>query len=387
MNKIEKISLHSALKPSKPSINCCFYPLIFDKYITFDLSPSIQSKYYQHWQDVVDIIKPFLDNSGIKILRIGSNKGYDVDGVNDYTLKTFNQNAYILSKSMLHFNSYNVFSLLASNLDTPLVCLFSGREPASSFPNQSSKSVLIDSPKQGMNPSFSDVESPKTIDFIDPIEVSVSILDSLEINHDLSEKKKVFGGHMSHIKTIEIVPDFSPSPDLLKNSLINVRADLHFNDNNIFALCQGRTVGLITKQALSEGLIYSIRNSVQRVSINADDSIDESFLKNLKKFNVNYEIFVTDKSKLYDLRLKYIDEPIDFLEIKEKPLDFIEESGHTLLVKSSKILISKNGSFPTKAHWVIGENSKAGFNSYIDTSDFWEDSDFINIYSDGKKQK
>ena len=59
MNKIEKISLGSALKPSKPYVNFCFYPLLFDKYVTIDIDSSNQSIYYDHWQEVVDIIKPF----------------------------------------------------------------------------------------------------------------------------------------------------------------------------------------------------------------------------------------------------------------------------------------------------------------------------------------
>lgn len=383
MNKIEKISLNSALRPSKPFINFCFYPLLFEKYITFDLNSSVQSNYYNFWQDVVDIIKPELDKHNIQILRIGSNKGYEVEGVHDYTLKTFNQNAYILKSSLLHFNSRSSVSILASQLDIPLVTIFSGSEHSSNFPIKNSRSTFIDSPKLGKNPSLSDIENPKSIDRIDPIQVSKSILSSLNIKLELN-KKRVFFGDMSHVKTIEVVPDFSPPASLLPNSLVNIRADLHFNDENIFGFCRNRKAGIITNQPLPEGLIYSVRNSIQRVSINGDEGIDESFLKNLKKFNVPYEIFITDKSKLYDLRLRYIDEPIDFLEKKSKPLDFDGQTHHNLCMRSSKILIAKNGSFSSKAHWVVNKNIDGLFDSFIDTSDFWEDSDFISIYSDGQ---
>jgi hypothetical protein len=185
---------------------------------------------------------------------------------------------------------------------------------------------------------------------------------------------------MSHIKTIEAVPDFSPSSSLLKNSLINLRADLSFDEQHIFNFSQQRHLGLITKTALSEGLIFSIRNSLQRVSVNIDDGLDDIFLKNLKKFSIPYELFTTKKDNLTALRLKYIDETIEFFEVKKKPIAFEDKSDTLLQVRSSKILLSKTGSFPTKAHWILNEKSTSNFVSYIDSSDFWEDQDFLNIY-------
>lgn len=381
MNKLEKISLHSALKSSDFIINKCFYPLLFERFITIDFSKSVQSLYYEYWQEVVDMIKPYLDKENIKILRVGSNKGYELDGTHNYTNKTFNQNAYILSNSMLHASSSGVLSFLAYQFNTPIVCLFSGKD-SSLFPfERRENTVLIDSPKSGKNKSLSDFENPKTINLIDPCMVAKSILSNLNVSHDLENRERIFNGEMSFIKTIEIVPDFPAPQSLLPNALINIRADLHFNEANIASLCSNnRRAGIITNKPLSEPLLLAIRNSIQRISINADDGLDESFLKLLKKLNIAYEIFISDKSKLYELRLAHIDEPIDYLEKKSKPLDFNYDSSHSISMTSSKILISKNGSFPTKAHWIIGENCKEGFQSYIDTDDFWEDLDFINIY-------
>ena len=317
MNKIEKISLGTALKPSKPFVNFCFYPLLFDKYVTIDFDSSIQSLCYDHWQEVVDIIKPYLDKSGIKILRIGSNKGYPIEGVHDYTEKTFNQNSYILKKSILHFNSNNFMSILCSQINTPFVSLFAGFE-SSLFPfKKTSNSIFIDSPKE-KSPSLSHFESPKTINLIDPIEISKSILDYLKIEHELNGIKRVFNGEMSHIKTIEAVPDFSPRPSLLANSLVNLRADLHFNESNIYQFSQGRQLGLITNQPLSEELLLSIRSSLQRISVNINDGIDDKFLLNLKKIGIKYELFASNESALKDLRLKYINETVDFFEKKKK---------------------------------------------------------------------
>lgn len=383
MNKIEKISLGTALKPSKPFVNFCFYPLLFDKYVTIDFDLSMQSLCYDHWQEVVDMIKPYLDESGIKILRVGSNKGLPIEGVYNYTDKTFNQNSYILKKSILHFNSNNFMSILCSQIGTPFVSLFAGFE-SSLFPfKKTSKSIFIDSPKE-KSPSLSYSENPKTINSIDPIEISKSILDYLKIKHELNGIKRVFNGEMSNIKTIEVVPDFSPQPSFLANSLINLRADLHFNESNIYQFSQGRQLGLITNQPLSEGLLLSIRSSLQRISVNIDDGLDDNFLLNLKKMGLKHELFTTNESILKDLRLKYINETVEFFEKKKKPIAFPEKDCKFFLVKSSKILLSKIGSFPTKAHWVSNTKNESEFQTYIDTSDFWEDSDFLNIYEQEK---
>jgi len=381
MNKIEKISLSYALKSSKPFINFCFYPLPFDKYVTMDFSKDPQSLCYNHWQDVVDIIKPYLDENNIRILRLGDANSYQVDGIQDYTSKTFNQNAYILKNSMLHFGSNGLLSFLSSNLGIPLVSLFSGI-PSSLFPfPENSKRIFIDSPKDGKNPSFSDYEFPKTIDKIDPCEISRSILNLLNISHQLESSKLIFQGDMSNIKTIEIIPDFFPSKSLLPGSLINVRADLFLDEQNIFGLSQSnRRLGIITKDRLSAGLLSSISKSVQRITINADEGIDEKFLFDLKMLNIPYEFFVTKKDRLKELRLDHIDETIELFEKPKKPLAFKVENSHNAYVKSSKILLSKLGSFPTKAHWICDKKSEGVFQEYIDSSDFWEDSDFINIY-------
>lgn len=384
MNKLEKISLHSALKTSKPSINLCFFPIPFDRYITFEYFSKDQSKDYKFWQDVVDFISPFLDAENIKILRIGDSNKKQIDGVYEYTNKTFGQNAYLISKSMLHFNSNSCLSLVANQLNIPLVCLFSSL-PSSFFPfKKGKKDHFIDSPQDGKNRTFAKSESPKTIDNISPSEIASAILKSLGIKNELSSLNKVFSGDMAHIKTIEIIPDFMPSPDLMANSLINVRADLFLDENLLFAFSQNRRMGIITDKPLSENLLLSIRSSLQRISVNCDGGLDPTFLKNLKKFGIHYELFTSVKEGLSEIRLNNIDETIEFYEKKKKPIDFSIKDDYTLSVKSSKILISKGKSYASKAHWITDQPSSTELQSFIDTSDFWEDSDFLTIYESKK---
>ena len=48
MNKLERYSLHSGLKISKPFVNDCFFPIVHEKYISFHAEESVNSKKYNY---------------------------------------------------------------------------------------------------------------------------------------------------------------------------------------------------------------------------------------------------------------------------------------------------------------------------------------------------
>jgi len=391
MSKLERYSLHSGLKVSKPFINDCYFPTTIDKYISFNTSSLVQSKHYDLWQEVIDFIKPYLKSKNVEIIQIGSSKDPVIEGVFNYKgVTNFNQSAFLIKNSLLHFNVCDHFSYVAHIFSTPLVCLFSN-EPSSSFslkPNE--KTLFIDSPKdQGC--SYSLLENPKTINKINPAEISSKILKLLGIKNDLNNIDLLYSGESSHIKIIEVVPDFEPKVDFLKNSLINIRMDYFFDEVNLFKFCQNRKLGLITDKPLSENVLSACRNSLAKVSIDISE-IDfaeaTKFLKNLKKFNIVYDLFTFKESLLSKLRLDFFDEKITLFEKKtKKDLDIKLSDSYDYDVKSSKILISNAQAFPSKAHWIVGQESNGQFNSIIDTSDFWEDIDYYIIYRKDKNAK
>ena len=60
MHILEKYALESASKIDKPFIFETFFPLPFQKYISF--SPLNKNKQrYLYWSDVIDIINPYLE--------------------------------------------------------------------------------------------------------------------------------------------------------------------------------------------------------------------------------------------------------------------------------------------------------------------------------------
>ncbi len=71
MHLIESYATNCGLKIDKPSVIEKFFPLSFDKYIILDAGTE-QSKDYDYWHDVFDIILPKLQEKDIQILQLGN---------------------------------------------------------------------------------------------------------------------------------------------------------------------------------------------------------------------------------------------------------------------------------------------------------------------------
>ena len=126
MHILESYALQNDLKIGKPHIYEKFFPLAVDKYITIDTSGlGTEAMRYNHWQLVVDLIQPKLEELGIKIIQMGEkdckplDKCYLAIGQCD-----FNQKAYVIKNSLVHVSSNNETSHIASAYDTKLVTLY-----------------------------------------------------------------------------------------------------------------------------------------------------------------------------------------------------------------------------------------------------------------------
>jgi hypothetical protein len=380
MNKLDSYALQSALKLNSPDINECFTPVCQNKYITFDINPSKSSSFYFHWQQVIDLIHPKLKEHNISILKVGEPNSPMIDKTINHSGKSFNQTAYIINRSLLHFNSLNYLSYLSYFSDTKLVCLFSCFN--SDYFGMPTKDgcVFIDSPKGEMHASLDVNEQEKTIDKIDPSHVASKILSELGINHDLNNYNMVHAGASAHMKMIEVIPDFDCTDDFFPKCVLNIRADLNFDENKIISFCsRGRRIGLITSQPFSVNFLYACKGSVDKLVYRIENSIDKDFLLNLKRFNINYQLVCYKKDIINKIRSQFIDEDIEYIHINENMLDKIAKICKNSVFKTSKIMYSKSGQYASKAHWIIGKQLEE-YNRITDTNDYWEDQDFYYIY-------
>lgn len=381
MNKLEKYALHSALKPQDAQLNECFFPVKEDKYITYNINTNSTSKFYFHWQEVVNLIQPYLQKQGVSILKIGNPNTPQVLGTINYSGKSFNQNNYILKKSLLHFNAFDYFSYICDQMSKPNVSLFSSFPSASyNFKDYSNK-IFIDSPKGDKNPSLIENETPKTIDLISPTQVAYGILKLLNIDNDLNNYNCIHFGESAHLKMIEVIPDFQCDPTFYPGAVINVRADLCEDQEFVASfLSSKRQVGLITKKSFGADFLHRYRSFLNKVIIYIDDRIDQDFILNLKKFNIKYQLVCINEKEIGRVRSENLDEEIELWNPStKKDLDISSDICNNLFFNTSKTMHSKSGIFSSKAHWIVNEQ-KESMSKVIDAAGFWEDSDFYYIY-------
>lgn len=383
MNKLETFASHSGLKINEPLVDESFFPIVHNKYISLNLETAEKSKAYDYWQEVLDLISNELNKEGVKIIQMGGSKTPQLDGVfNLRGMLDFNQESYVIRNSLLHLNSFDFRSSLCDLNKTPCISLISHENPENLIKSNFINIVTPQRKSFSLNPN----ENKKTINEIAPVTIARKILKelNLDLNLDFSQ---FFMGKNYPIKTIEIIPDFFPESSFLANSLVNLRADLHFDLDKIHAFTLGRRTGIITDRVFEEGFISASRKGIEKISLEIkslkDSEVAEilNFLKILKKYKISFELFVRDNKLLTEVRLRFIDYRVSLFEEKtKKDLDKEVKTCDNLFMKSSKIIISNGKKYSTKAHWVLDEPMGDKNQKVIDTSDFWCDLEHYVIY-------
>src|SRR5690242_5971641 len=135
MNLIESYSLSAALEIDRPQIVRKYFPLPFEQYITFHSQTPYNSRNYDYWQLVIDILCPILQKNNIQIVQLGFkddkpiNKTYSLLGQTN-----IHQAAYIISNSLLHFGVDSFNFHLAASFNVPIVEIFSANKLECSRP-------------------------------------------------------------------------------------------------------------------------------------------------------------------------------------------------------------------------------------------------------------
>lgn len=181
MHFLECYALNCGLKIDKPFIEIEECEIPTGNYITFHGTHPFQSKSYSNWQNVIDSVLSELPN--LTIVQIGNEPDAKVySNVENYLHKTnFNQSAYLVKKSLLHFGIDSFPAHLASCFDVPSVILYSHTYKEQCYPFFTSldKMRLIQAPLNTARPSYNSKEEAPCIDNIRPLEVSQNIIDLL----------------------------------------------------------------------------------------------------------------------------------------------------------------------------------------------------------------
>jgi hypothetical protein len=361
MHILEQYALNCGVKIGKPYIYEKYFPVPFEKYITFNPFGKFNSRKYSYWQDVIDLIYPILKKYNINIVQIGGNNEHGYNKCYHLMGKTnFHQTAFVIKNSLLHFGVDSFPIHLASYYDKKIVSLYCNMYASQSKPYWSSEEnvKIIQANLNGKRPSYSPEENPKTIDNIKPEEIINSILNLLNIkNQNIYET--IFIGDRYGELILECIPSVVLPQNVFPNIPLNIRFDYidkivendylsTFNNLNI------RNCTVITDKSLEIEKLFQLKNKI--ISIFYDitfNKINFEFVSKIKSLGIKLDfIFNISKNKNDDFlnyqKLQLVDYPeiINIVEHKDKPKDLITSSK---AYKNKKVLFANNKTYLSKA--------------------------------------
>lgn len=380
MNIALNYALQSGQKISKPFIAEEFYPLPFDRYITFHPFTK-PSKTYDYWNEVLDIVIPKLTAAGIKVVQLGA-KGEAIfknchPVVGDTSL---NQSAFIVKNSLLHLSADTFSAHLAGMYNVPVVALYSNNYVENVKPYFGTAPKICLSPSiPDYKPSFSFDENPKTINTLKPEEIARQCLALLNIKYDFPYKNISFGRSYGQL-LVEMVPICPVNLQSIGLNNIVVRMDLAFNEQILLNQLNISKAIIYTPKSINRNLILKYREKIDEVIYVVDDEQDADFVEFLRDNVVKYGLisFCDDKEKMDTMKLKFMD--LGLIH-KQEPQRIEKKDG--LFYKSSRFIICENKIYPSTAALLADQpipSLKSEICPVIDNEVFWKESGYFAFF-------
>ena len=393
MHILESYALQNDLKIDRPNVYEKYFPLAVDKFITLD-SSCLQTgaMQYDHWNLVTEYLAPRLQKHGITIVQLGSKKCQPIQGCYQTTGQCdFNQQSYIIKRSLLHLSTNNESSHVASSYSKKLVTLFPYNCYIGQFKpywSEENDIILLQGKGEHNRPSFSPSENPKSINSIKPDEVAKAVLQKLNIYDEddtawqyntlkigSSFNRKRIDSNLSHIVDC----------NKLGVSSIILRMDLNHNEENLVEQLKVSPCSIITSKAISESIIDAYSKKILEVVYYITDDHDPNFIKKLKSKSINCVLRSRkSENEINDVKINYMDYGLIHATTTKSKNDFEELKNKDNLYYKSNYYIIHNGKFyPSSAALLRLTHSMETFEQkpqpIIDDPLFWEDIDHFQI--------
>lgn len=380
MRLLDTYATNTGSKIDKPFIYSKFFPLPLEKFITFQAQTPYDSRNYSYWQEVINIIHPFLIKNNIHIIQLGTKDEKSCNGVINLLGQTnINQLAYIIENSILHFGPDSLGVHLASYYSKPLVALYSISNPNVAGPHfgDKDKHLLLKGYERIGNkkPSYSQIEAPKSIDTIKPEEIAAGILKFLNIQYS-NLPETIYFGLDYNTRSFEVIPDDDLDVNSIPIDNPIVRMDYHFNEEILEKIISSKKSIIFSNKPIKKEIIKKYKKNINQFIYIIDENNDVEFVKLLKNNSINYVLLSFLEEEILN---KYKINYMDYNLIINKKYKTKKDTGiidtNNLYYKSSRILHSSKGQFISRYDWLNGTGNKV-----IDNPDFWKESDNFYIF-------
>ncbi|NBP14250.1 hypothetical protein EBU95_07600 [bacterium] len=371
MHILEKYALDSLARIEKPYIFEKYFPIPFEKYITFQPENKNRQKYI-YWSDVIDLINPYLMDRNINIVQLNGNQ---INGCFDVSKQTdFNSKAYIVKNSMLHFGVEGFCAQTASFFGKNIVTLYGDYPPENKKPYWSSNTNLFNLYRNNDVKPLYNLEGMQSINEIRPENIAKGILGLLDIKYKEMINTYHIGRNYTN-KTFEIIPDaMMNTPDHIPNLII--RMDYFHNEKALPFYLMQKKCSIITDKPINLELLKAYKENIISIIYFIEENNDPLFIEDLKSAGIQYEmVSYLEEEDLNKFKLKYLDFGLIFKKTIEE-IPNIKKNNKQLFFKSSRVLASKDGIFSTKYHW----QNKIKINQSVEFSLDMCSRDFENLY-------
>lgn len=381
---IEEYAKNLGVKIGKPIFPTHYMPIVDDKYITVHVDNKIDSKFYEFFPEVIELLKNLLQPLGYKIYQIGGGDDPQLPFVDKSFLGfTRKQTSFIVKNSSLHFGIDSFPVHQASVFDVPIVVLYSHIYPSHANPywSTSSKVRILEADRGGRKPSYTYHEKPKSINTIKPEEVVKSVCELLNIPYTKSINTKFIGEQYSQA-VVEIIPNFYGFSEELKNRLINIRMDYFHNENNLLAWCSNYACHIIANKQISIKVLSERKNNIKKITFQIQNTKDfpKEYLEAVKNLGLDISCSTKNKEELAEIRNFYFDFRI---ELDEPPnQDSVNQLSQISNLKflTKKDIFSNGKRYASKAHVDSDKVFVDRASDVIYNESFWTDLDHYFIY-------
>lgn len=376
---LEEYAKNLGVLISKPIVSEHFFPILNKKYITLFCDNKIQSKQYLYYNIVIDILRPFLKRENIDIIQIDSD-GQAVKGVNSsISGLSFRQNAYVISKAIMHIGVDNIYSHYASSKKIPIVNIFGNVYPQVTNGYWSKPHEKRDIPAPwSVKPCLNLVDPKSEINLIKPELIAQSIVDLFRSGGKINFKTLNIGSNFLN-NILEVVPTQFNHLNISKNDIIAIRADYGYDEDVFLSYCQNYQFVLITDQLITPVIFEKIKHNCKSISIilnSKTETVSEELLEALAFYKIHFRILTEKEECLRDIRNNHFNVEVLLKNEKKERVKTISKKS---LFFSSKTIIKDGKQYLSKAHLDADEESSQS-NKIIDSDVFWNESDFFYIY-------
>ena len=362
-----------------------FYPGLPVSYIV--VQPwSKPAKNYSWWDEVLDLIYPYLQKNNIELIQVGGKDERPLKYCK-HTQGTTNwgQLQYIISKSKLVLCTDSVSAHLAGHYNKLLVDLISGnfKECVAPYFGDKSKQIILEPDRKLKNPMFSMDEGPiKQIDEIKPEEIAKSVLKLLNIDFVYPYNTLLIGNFFQNKILESAVSDVIDIKKLNAQNLV-MRLDWDYNLailQNQLALnpCQ-----VITTKEIPLNILQKYKNNISGVIYSITEDNNPEFIKQLISLKIPYQLISElSEEKLNGIKLDFLDfNPITRIN-KDIPEKLKNINIDNLYLKSSKLVLGNGKFFASYQDYIIGRNINPMLNEPIKVIKekidlLWSESEFM----------